>query len=546
MTREARQYELVALKEIAEILNSMNEMKPMLDQVLHKLLEVTRFSAGWIFIMDEPGADAGRAFCQLPEALDANGQAAMRGRECGCMEGFRQGTLKQAVNIIECSRIAYAVSNQLGDTQGISHHATVPLRAGGDAFGLLNVAEAGRERFTVEELELLQAVAYQIGTAIKRIRLYQAQETRAGLYAKLNHVIQQLNGLQDMQRLPAKAVQCIGETFGWQQVSLFIEDDLRLSLRASYVNGHVREEARSLSQDEAGPVGAAFREKRLVLRSDEKCSEHRNGSQGEQVRYGAAAAIPLLHQGGLIGVLFVSSNPGRELSGSHEDFLYSLGSHFALCVDNLRGDARQRDLARLEERNRMALDLHDSVVQKLFSISFMARGIESQASEASAQMKQPLSEISRLASDTLKEMRSLIWQLRPAGLEHGLLPALKQYGQHVGLQVHEQALGVRELPRQVEEALWRIGQEALNNVSKHAGTKAAWITLTKSGQEAVLEVVDHGVGFQVDTLKGRMTMGLTSMRERAQRLGGSLSIEHGPAAATHITARIPLPSPANG
>jgi signal transduction histidine kinase len=544
MSREIRPYELVALKEIAEMLNRTNEMDQMLNDVLKKLLDVTGFTTGWIFMLEEPGDQHCKAACRLPEALAAQDQAVMRGSECWCMESFRQDKLSKAVNIIECSRISYAVTHQLGDTESISHHATVPLKAGGDRFGLLNVAEAGRDRFTEEELELLQAVAYQIGTAIKRIKLYQAQERNATLYAKLNDVIQQMNTIQDIRKLPQLAVQCIGDAFGWQHVSLFIHEQRHLSLRASYSDQEARAEWRLLSMDEAGPVSTAFREKRLVLISDSG-SAHGPAECPSLAGIGiptfaAAAAIPLRNRSCPIGVLLVSSNTSREFDEYHEDFMYALGNHFTLCVENLRVYEQQREIARMEERNRMALDLHDSVIQKMFSLSFMARGAETALAGKEPLIERSLREMSQLSRETLKEMRELIWQLRPAGLEHGLLPALKQYGHSMGLQVLEQAEGVRELPRQTEEALWRIGQEAINNVSKHAGVDTVYIRLVKSGHSVCLEVLDRGKGFQEAALKGRMTMGMLSMRERAHTLGGELTIESGGSKPTVITATLPL------
>jgi signal transduction histidine kinase len=102
---------------------------------------------------------------------------------------------------------------------------------------------------------------------------------------------------------------------------------------------------------------------------------------------------------------------------------------------------------------------------------------------------------------------------------------------------------VQELPRAIEEAFWRIGQEALNNVRKHSGRETAYIRLNKQQDgAAVLEVRDEGTGFQVDRKKGRQTMGMRSMRERAETLGGSLSITSGRGKPTIVRATIPLES----
>ncbi|MCF2940982.1 GAF domain-containing sensor histidine kinase [Paenibacillus alkaliterrae] len=540
MSREIRACELTALKEIAEMLNSTNDMDQMLGDVLAKLLQVTGFSTGWIFMMDDTSDNLCVAAHNLPQALNARNQAVMCGSECWCVDSFKQNKLNRAVNIIECSRITYAVAHHLGDSEGISHHATVPLTAGKDRFGLLNVAEAGKESFSGEELALLQAVAYQIGTAIKRIRLYQAQELNAVHYAKLGDVIQQIHAIQDINQLPLLAVKCIGDTFNWQHVSLFIYEQRQLSLRAHYTDNQVKKEWQLLGSDQAGPVSTAFRDNRLVMISDSDKEPCPSLSRIGIPPFASAAAIPLRIRNRPFGVLFISSQTRKQFDGYQQDFMYSLGDHFTISVENLRVYEQQRELARMEERNRMARDLHDSVIQKVFSLSFLAKGAETVLAGKDPIVERSLQEIRQLSQEALKEMRTLIWQLRPAGLEHGLLTALKQYGQSMDLIVNEQAEGLRELPRQVEEALWRIGQEALNNVKKHAGTNTVNIHLVKSEQMASLEITDQGTGFSAGKRKGQLTMGMISMRERAETLGGELSIQSGPGMPTTVKATIPI------
>jgi signal transduction histidine kinase len=540
MSQEIRAYELVALKEIAEMLNSTNDMDQMLNDVLVKLLQVTGFTTGWIFMIDNRSDRLCVATHNLPQGLNANNQAIMCGSECWCVESYKQNKLHHAVNIIECSRITYANTHEFGDTEGVSHHATVPLKAGLDHFGLLNVASAGKVRLTEEELALLEAVAYQIGTAVKRIRLYQVQEQHALHYAKLGDVIQKINAIQDINQLPLQAVRHIGDTFHWQHVSLFMYEQQQLSLRAHYSDNQVKKEWLSLAIDQGGPVSTAFSENRLVKLSD--CHEVPSSSLSTIgiPPFSSAVAIPLRIRSRPIGVLFISSQLGKQFDDYLEDFMYSLGDHFTLSVENLRVYEQRRELARMEERNRMARDLHDSVIQKVFSLSFLAKGAETVLAGKEPVVERSLQDIRQLSQEALKEMRTLIWQLRPAGLEHGLITALKQYGKSMDLTVYEQVEGVRELPRAIEEAFWRIGQEALNNVKKHADTNAVHIRLVKSEHLASMEIMDKGKGFSPEKRSGRLTMGMLSMRERAETLGGDLSIKSSKGQPTVIKATIPV------
>ncbi|MGG4144919.1 GAF domain-containing sensor histidine kinase [Paenibacillus algorifonticola] len=545
MSREIRADELAALKEIAEMLNSMNDMNVMLNAVLVKLLEVTSFTTGWIFLLDEHSDSICAAAQNLPSALAENDNAAMCGEGCWCTESYRQNKLNRAVNIIECSRIVYAAEYNAGDKGGLTHHATVPLKAGAESFGLLNAAQAGKEFFSKEELALLQAVAYQIGTAIKRIRLYQVQERNALLYAKLGEVITRIHAVQDISQLPLKAVEHISAAFDWPQIALFVYEQDRLSLRAYYDGQQTREGWQQLDCGNGGVVADAFHQNRLVVVADSK-EEAVVPLTAKGLRaFTSAAAIPLRRGSCPYGVLFISSRDNGQFDHYPEEFMYALGEHLTLSIDNLRVIEQRRELARMEERIRMARDLHDSVMQKIFSMSFIAKGAEKILGGKDPIVERSLQEMASLSQETLGEMRTLIWQLHPAGLENGLLPALKQYGERMNLIVHAEAEGLKELPRALEEGLWRIGQEGLNNIRKHADANAAYIRLVKSEREVTLEIEDHGRGFSPKQLLGQ-TMGMLSMRERAEALGGEFIIHSEMGQRTVIRASIPLAAEEGG
>lgn len=281
-------------------------------------------------------------------------------------------------NTMECKRLDDARRHRRGETHDISHHASVPLASGKERFGLLNVAHPGKRGFSEQELALLESVALQIGTAIARVRLLQAQ----------------------------------------------------------------------------------------------------------------------------------------------------------------------RDQARMEERNRLARDLHDAISQSLFSLNLLAQGARKLVHERPDEAARALEEIHALAQESLQAMRSLIWQLRPEGLEQGLVTALTQYGERLGLRVEVAVEGSGAVPQAVEEALWRIGQEALNNVRRHAGVDRVQVRYAVDRETATLIVRDAGVGFNAreprGAAPGRGSFGLIGMRERAQSLGGDVTIRSRPGVGTEVRAVIPV------
>jgi two-component system, NarL family, sensor kinase len=363
--------ELETLKTIAETLNEANDLEEMLHAVLKQLMDVTGLECGWIFLIDEKGAYSLVADYELPPALTWGNKQPMCEGDCWCLDRYNDGRLQRAANIIECKRLEDAMEEKWGDTKGITHHATVPLRAGEEKFGLLNVASPHKSHFTNEELALLEAVAYQIGTAIQRIKL--------------------------------------------------VENEQKLAL--------------------------------------------------------------------------------------------------------------------LAERNRLARDLHDSVNQLLFSLLLTVRGAKEMTGDES--LKETLDYIQQLAQEALHEMRALIWQLRPQGLENGVASALMNYGKMLGLNVEMEIKGVIDLPNEVEECLWRVGQEALNNCKKHAGVSTVSIFISVQKDRVKMEISDKGCGFNY-TGEEMPSLGLKSMKERIESANGEFHIKSGIGIGTTIQTIIPL------
>jgi two-component system, NarL family, sensor kinase len=363
--------ELLTLKSIAETLNECNDLKEMLQTVLKELIQVMKLQCGWIFFVHPKEGYSLIADYQLPPALTWENKKPMCEGDCWCLERYRDGRLQRAANVIECKRLGEALEGQWGDTNGVTHHASIPLRAGSERFGVINVAAPNKTRFTNEELALLEAVAYQIGTAIKRIKL--------------------------------------------------VENEQKLALIA--------------------------------------------------------------------------------------------------------------------ERNRLARDLHDSVNQLLFSLLLTARGAKEMTQDET--MKDTFAYIQQLAQEALQEMRALIWQLRPQGLEHGLASAFQHYGDMLGLKVNIDINGLIDLPNEVEECLWRVGQEALNNCKKHAGVSNVDIAIHVQKHHVHMKVHDEGCGFS--KADGHpFSFGLNSMRERVASLNGEIHIKSAVGEGTTIDVIIPL------
>jgi PAS domain S-box-containing protein len=201
-------------------------------------------------------------------------------------------------------------------------------------------------------------------------------------------------------------------------------------------------------------------------------------------------------------------------------------------------------IAANEERANLARELHDSVTQALFSMGLTTRAMELLLDRDPPAARQKLAELRELQKDALAEMRTLIFELRPQGLEtDGLAQALRNHGAAVqgrtGLSVSVEVEHEERLPLDMEESLYRIAQEALHNVVKHANADRARITLKRAGRELRLEVEDDGIGFDPSAAP-RGHLGLVGMQQRAERIGGELTLSPRPGGGSRVRVTLPL------
>ncbi|MCE4957652.1 GAF domain-containing sensor histidine kinase [Macrococcoides caseolyticum] len=344
------------LKEIAEYLNEETEVYSMMNGALNRLVEGTNFSTGWIFFIDDDGRHTLASDYGLPDALLMDDCRYMTEGPCWCVSRYHQKKLTKASNIITCSRIVKANQQYSDKTGGITHHATVPLQSGDERFGLLNVATPNTQVYSEEDLALLESIAFQIGSAIKRIYLTE----------------------------------------------------------------------------------------------------------------------------------------------------------------------RERETALQEERNRLARDLHDSVNQMLFSLKLTAHAAGTMTKDAHS--KQAFQMIESTSQDAVNEMRALIWQLKPVGLEQGLVEAVKNYANVLGLVVDINVTGLLNLESRLEHTMFRIIQEAMNNVKKHAATDKMNIHFKQSDNQIYMQIQDEGKGFIVNAAKTLPTHGLKNIVQRASEVGAEVMI----------------------
>ena len=256
------------------------------------------------------------------------------------------------------------------------------------------------------------------------------------------------------------------------------------------------------------------------------------------------AGAPMRVSGQIVGVLGVIRAAEQQFSVEEVALLASIADQVGVVVENARLRHQAELAAVREERERLARELHDSVTQSLYSLTLLAGGGKRLARTGSlANVADYFTDLGEIAQQALKEMRLLVYELRPSILEReGLVGALQQRLDSVegraGVEARLLVEDMVQLPPSIEEDLYRIAQEALNNALKHAVANSVTVRIYVDNGQLVLEVMDDGAGFEPDALSNVGGMGLISIRKRVERIGGTLNILTAPGQGTTIKVSV--------
>ncbi|MFC4529779.1 GAF domain-containing sensor histidine kinase [Sphaerisporangium dianthi] len=254
--------------------------------------------------------------------------------------------------------------------------------------------------------------------------------------------------------------------------------------------------------------------------------------------------VPIRDGDLVLGIIFLADKrtPGGFTS-QDEDLLTLFAAHAAIALTNARLYERSRELTVVEERTRMARELHDAVTQKLFSLRLTAQAASSLVRADPERAAAEIGRVQRLAGEALTELRAAIVELRPAELgRHGLAETLRKHVavldrlHPVAITFASRALG--DLPPEAEMTVLRVAQEALHNALRHADASSIEVCLEVEGRRVQLDVRDDGRGFP-DGAPASRGLGLVSMRDRAESVGGTLTVTSEPGEGTFVRLEVP-------
>ncbi|RIL07702.1 hypothetical protein DCC79_14615, partial [bacterium] len=427
----------------------------------------------------------------------------------------------------------------------------VPLVIKDQAIGILVFLHDQPDHFKTAHAELAMAFAAQAAAAIENARLFTAEQHRAEQFRVLSNVGRRVTSLLSVDDIISETVRSIRQAFGYHHVHIGLREGDELVYRASAgIMGDepcrwCDEQRLRLGQDGISGWVAATGEPYLA----QDVSRDPRFLPMIPDQNGSELVVPIKVKGRVIGVLDVDSEVVNAFDDTDAAVLQALASQVAVAIENARLYERAQHAAALEERQRLARELHDSVSQALYGMALGTRTARTlldrdlpDAAALRAALAPPLDYVLSLAEAGLAEMRALIFELRPESLANeGLVAALEKQAAALrarhGLAVSTALSDEPEVSLDVKEALYRIAQEALHNVAKHARATRVSLRLAQSGGRLRLTVRDDGRGFDPAGLfPGHL--GLQSMRERAAAIGGTLGIESAPGKGTTVRVEV--------
>ena len=435
--------------------------------------------------------------------------------------------------------------------EGIRSFMHLPIRLDQEIFGVFNVCYDEVRAFGEREKRLFTALAQRAALAVQNAQHFAREQRRAEQFRVIGEVGRGLASILEIDELLNEIVRLIQQTFGYDHVGLaLIEGDeavYRVGAGKLWDDPSFEFTPSRLKVGSEGITGWVAASGEPLLAPDVSQEPRYVWMRGCHTR--SELTVPLKVAGKVIGVLDAQSDRLNAFDESDLTVMQSLANQAAISIENARLYAEAQQMAAAQERSRLARDLHDAVTQTLFSASLIAEALPGLWETNPAEGRELLGELRQLTRGALAEMRTLLLELRPAALvEANLGDLLRLLAQSVSgrsgipVAVTLEGCPVSELPEETHVAFYRIAQEALNNVVKHARAQQAEVKLRCSQEitseaESVLRVVltvsDDGRGFDPSEVSSDH-LGLDIIRERSQAIGAALRIASQPERGTTV------------
>ncbi|HEY6836598.1 MAG TPA: GAF domain-containing sensor histidine kinase [Gaiellaceae bacterium] len=536
---------LRALLDAGVALTSELSLDALLQRLVEKAVELTEARYGALGVIDPSGTGLERF---ITTGIDEETYAAIGDPPHG------RGILGALIHDARALRL-HDIADDPRSVGFPPHHPAmrsflgVPILLRGVAYGNLYLTEkAGGEDFNDLDEELVTLLATQAAVAIENARLYEAATAWSRQLESLNEVANALASETDLDRLLDLIARRLRELLDARIVTVVLPagpSDLRFAAAVGEGAEHLADQTVARDGSKSGRV----LERGISERVDSVLDDP--DVSPEVTRLLAARTglwVPLVARGGTIGVLAAHDKLGQDARFTDTDLRLAetFASRAAVAVElseQIARDALRRVVDAQElERRRLSRELHDETGQALTSILLGLKALEETLENEES--RAATADLRELVVGTLQDVRRLAVELRPSALDDfGLVPALEHltsaFAEQTGIRVDlGAALGDKRVPGEVETAIYRIVQESLTNVVKHAHARRVSISLTRTEGSVKAVIEDDGQGFDPTSPDGGH--GLIGMRERLALLGGRLQIESSATSGTTIVVEVPV------
>lgn len=438
--------------------------------------------------------------------------------------------------------------------EGIRCWMGVPLIVKGASIGILTLDRSEPHAFTPEDEDLALAFANQAAIAIENARLFQTVQQHAEeLEMRVRGRTRELQALYGISAAAAgnseiddvlrQALQQALLAFDCPAGCIYLDggdSPADPPVRLAMGDESLVQAMQRIPVETLLAVRAALFDTPLIIADPAQLEENLKDTVQ------AYAAAPLRAHGKVLGLIGLLGPRWDHFSAEARPLLTTIADQIASAVENIRLRQKAREAAILAERDRLARDLHDAVTQSLYSLSLFAEAAQEAArANDAAKTQRHLASVLKMAQQALGELRLMLFELRSetaarTGLVEALRYRLKTVEERIGIAVEFKADSIGHLPVVVEEALYRVALEALNNALRHGPAPHVEVRLFLKDGQLVLIVADDGAGFDVAEATRSGGMGLNSMTKRIEQAGGTLVVDSTPGEGTRIEARAPL------
>ncbi len=437
----------------------------------------------------------------------------------------------------------------------------IPLMAQSQLLGLIDVALRVRPEAIQSRIEIIEMFGRELGIAIHNAQLYDAELKSRNLAETLRDANQVLARSLSLDSVLNAFLDVICNVVPYDSATIYLFENeaslvSRIERRAGWNEGRLKSLIPRRLAVENPFIQKLMAEKHSLAVADTSTGPEWD-ADASQLRTRSWACIPILADENVIAVCGLCKNEPDFYSADHLRWLDTLARQATVAIQNAwlfeqvrAGREKLQSLTRRlvevqeKERRYVAQELHDDAGQALTSLIVRIGVLKQDVANPEA-VKAHAAYLGEEAASVLENLRRLAMDLRPATLDHlGLVPALRQYSDLIAAQsnlnIQFEAIGLeKRLPDHTEVALYRIVQEALTNVIRHARASQVDILLERQEGRTMVMVEDNGIGFGSDAEQKPGHLGLIGMQERAEMLGGKLTIESRPGQGTTVLIEIP-------